>query len=340
MEYLTHPAEPGVTHRPRVFTWHIHGSYLYYLSHAAIDLYIPFKADRAEGYYGRGETFPFGPNVIEVPAEEVSLLEFDCILFQSRQNYLVDQFEILSAAQRDLPKLYLEHNTPEEHPTDTKHVVDDPAIQLIHVTHFNRLMWDANRTPSRVIEHGVRVPDGIAYDGTLAKGVVVINNLPARGRLLGFDIFKDVRAQVPLDLVGMGTGAHGLGEVLHPDLSRFIAGYRFFFSPIRYTSLGLAVCEAMMLAIPVVALATTELATVIRNGENGYIHTDVDYLVDRMRYLIDNPLRARRMGEAGRRTAVERFNIRRFSQDWQSVIRLHLRDASVNGTRFLENAER
>jgi len=40
---------------------------------------------------------------------------------------------------------------------------------------------------------------------------------------------------------------------------------RFFFNPIRYTSLGLAVCEAMMVGMPIIGLATTEMATTVQN---------------------------------------------------------------------------
>jgi hypothetical protein len=31
-------------------------------------------------------------------------------------------------------------------------------------------MWDSSRTPSCVIEHGVVVPDDVAYIGKLEKG--------------------------------------------------------------------------------------------------------------------------------------------------------------------------
>jgi len=69
--------------RPKVFTWHIHGSYLYYLSQGNYDLYIPVNDEKSEGYYGRGKTFPFSNNVIEVPANEVRNLDFDLVLFQT-----------------------------------------------------------------------------------------------------------------------------------------------------------------------------------------------------------------------------------------------------------------
>ncbi|MGN6639936.1 MAG: glycosyltransferase [Mucilaginibacter sp.] len=304
----------------KIFTWHIHGSYLFYLSQGNYDIYIPVKDEKTEGYYGRGETFPFGVNVIEIPADQVRNYEFDCILFQTNQNYLVDQFEILSEEQRLLPKIYLEHDPPRQHPTDTKHLINDPEIVLVHVTHFNNLMWNSNDTPTKVIEHGVIDP-GIAYSGTLNKGLVVINNLPARGRLLGFDIFQQVREQVPLDLVGMGTGDWGLGEVLHPHLPGFQSKYRFFFNPIRYTSLGLAICEAMMMGIPVVGLATTELSAVIDNGYSGFIHTDVNYLIDKMNLLLNDAALAAEIGNNGRNVALKRFNIERFTAEWETLFK-------------------
>ncbi|TSD63344.1 glycosyltransferase family 4 protein [Inquilinus sp. KBS0705] len=302
----------------KIFTWHVHGSYLYYLSQGNYDIYIPITPQKTEGYYGRGETFPFGDNVIEVPAQDVRNHQFDCILFQTNQNYTKDQFEILSDEQRNLPKIYLEHDPPRQHPTDTKHLIDDPDIILVHVTHFNKLMWDSNRTPTRVIEHGVTMPK-TAYSGNLDKGIVVINNLPTRGRLLGLDVFLEARQQVKLDLVGMGTGELGLGEVLHPLLPEFQSQYRFFFNPIRYTSLGLAICEAMMMGLPVVGLATTELSSVIDNGYSGFIHTDINYLIGKMHLLIADRELAREIGANGRDVAMQRFNIDRFVNDWERL---------------------
>jgi hypothetical protein len=304
----------------KIFTWHIHGSYLFYLSQGNYQIYIPVKPEKTEGYYGRGETFPFGNNVIEIPADEVKNHDFDCVLFQTNQNFLKDQYEILSPAQRELPKVYLEHDPPRQHPTDTKHIINEPDMTLVHVTHFNRLMWDNGQTPTVVIEHGVTEPEA-AYSGKLDRGIVVINNLPSRGRLLGLDVFMEVRKHIPIDLVGMGTGELGLGEVLHPELPQFISQYRFFFNPIRYTSLGLAICEAMMLGIPVVGLATTELATVIENGHSGYVHTDVNYLIEKMKLLINDAGHAATLGQAGRETALSKFDIKRFTHQWEQLFK-------------------
>jgi len=303
----------------RVFTWHIHGNYLLYLSQARAEFYLPV-GPTGEGYGGRGKTFPFGANVHDVPVEAVRERDFDCILFQTRKNYEVDQYEILSDAQRRLPRLYLEHDPPQGHPTDTRHWFDDPDGLLVHVTPFNALMWDNGRTPARVIDHGVLVPPQARYSGEIERGLVVVNHLRQRGRRLGVDVFEHVRKAVPLDLVGMDAESlGGLGEVSPPELPAFAARYRFFFHPIRYTSLGLALLEAMTIGLPIVGLATTELVTVIDNGVHGFLDTDVRRLIGPMRELLADPSLARRLGDNARRRALERFGIARFARDWEET---------------------
>jgi len=307
----------------RILTWHVHGNYLYYLSQVPHTFYLPVKPGRPEGYGGRLPGMPWPDNLCDVPAEEVKNLDLDVILYQSHKNYLEDQYEILSEDQQRLPRVHLEHDPPRQQPTDTRHVVDDPNVLLVHVTHFNDLMWDSGRTPTRVVEHGVMVPPDVRYSGELERGLVVVNGLAGRGRRLGADVVARVRQEVPLDLVGMGSEkAGGLGEVPHDRLPAFEAPYRFFFNPIRYTSLGLAVCEAMMIGMPILGLATTEMVTAVENGVSGHVHTDVRTLVDRMHELLADPAEAHRLGEGARRQARERFRIERFVDDWLDVFRL------------------
>lgn len=312
------------TRRKRVLTWHVHGNYLYYLTQAPHDFYLPVKAGRPEGYGGRAGTLPWGDNVFEIPAEEVKNADLDVILFQSHKNYLEDQYEILSDAQQRLPKVYLEHDPPRHSPTDTQHPVDDPNALIVHVTHFNRMMWDNGHTPSTVIEHGVLVPEDVRYVGDKECGISVVNNLARRGRRLGADLFAAARQQVPVDLVGMNSNdvPGGLGELPHQQLLAFESHYRFFFNPIRYTSLGLAVCEAMMIGMPIIGLATTEMAAVVKNEVNGYADTNLDTLILFMKELLASPQHARQISAGARRYAQERFNIQRFAQDWDRVLNL------------------
>lgn len=302
----------------RVLTWHIHGSYLYYLTQTDCIFYLPYKEGSTEpGYGGRTPSFNWGENVINIPADKVKDLEFDVLLFQSARNYTHDQYEILTEEQRALPKIFLEHDPPREVPTDTKHVVDDPDALLVHVTHFNKLMWNNNRTPATVIDHGVMVPNDVRYGGKLDKGIVVINGIKTRGRRLGLDVFEEVRQHIPLDIVGMGSQeVGGLGEIPNHELAGFVSQYRFFFNPIRYTSLGLSILEAMMAGMPVIGLATTELVTAVKNNVSGYVDTNVHTLIEKMEMLLQNPQLAKEWGENAQKTALDRFNIHRFKEDW------------------------
>jgi glycosyltransferase involved in cell wall biosynthesis len=234
---------------------------------------------------------------------------------------LHDQYDILSDRQRRLPAVFLEHDPPQEHPTNTRHVVQDPTMLLVHVTPFNELMWDNGHTPTTVIEHGVVVPDDAQYTGEFAKGLVVVNGLRRRGRRLGVDVFERVRREVPLDLAGMESEElGGLGEISHEALPHLMCQYRFVFNPIRYTSLGLSVCEAMALGVPIIGLSTTEMATLVTQGKSGYVDTDVQRLIGHMQRLVSDPLEAQRLSIEARREGQRRFNIARFMDDWDTAL--------------------
>jgi Glycosyl transferases group 1 len=306
----------------RILTWHVHGNYLWYLSHIPHEIVLPVRPGRPHGYGGRAGAFPWPDTVREVPADRLADEPVDAVVYQAHRHWEHDRHRLLSRAQRGVPQIVLEHDPPRESPTDTRHPVDDPDALVVHVTAFNQLMWDCGRTPTTVVEHGVAVPPGARYRGDRERGLAVVNGLAERGRRLGADVFARARDQVPLDLVGMGSQRlGGLGEVPPPDLPGYMAAYRFYFHPVRYTSLGLSLCEAMVVGLPVVGLATTELPTVIEDGVTGFIDTDPDRLVDAMRLLLARPALARAVGAAGRAVAEDRFGIHRFVRDWDALLR-------------------
>lgn len=309
--------------RLKILIWHIHGSYLNTLARIDHDWYLPVKSGRPEGYGGRGRTFDLPNYVREVPAELVRDLKLDLVIYQTPKNYFEDAFEILSPEQRLLPKIYLEHNTPKPYAVDSRHPIDDPNVLLVHVTHYNKLMWDNGRTSTMVIEHSVAIDPSIRYNGHLEQGITIINGIQKRPRIAGHDIFQQARQMVPLQAVGMETEEFGgYGDVPYRDLHRFVADYRFLFSPIRYTSLPLAVIEAMTIGMPVVALATTELPTVIKNGETGYVSCNINELIENMHSLLSDRREAYRLGTNARALARERFGLDRFMRDWNRAFEL------------------
>lgn len=309
--------------RLNILIWHIHGSYLNSLARIEHNWYLPVKPERPEGYMGRGTTFDMPEYMREVPAELVRDLHLDLVICQTPKNYFEDRFEILSEEQRRLPVLYLEHNTPKPHACDTRHPLDDPEALLVHVSNYNSLMWDNGRTPNIVIEHSVAIDPNIRYSGRRESGITVVNGMQKRPRIAGYDLFLRAREELPLVAVGMQTELFdGLGDIPYRDLHRFIADYRFLLSPMRYTSLPLAVIEAMTIGMPVVALATTEVPGVISHGENGYISCNIDELIEHMRFLLADREEAARLGRNARAVAQERFGLDRFVRDWNRAFAL------------------
>jgi hypothetical protein len=305
--------------RLRILTWPIHGSYFNTLAQLNHEWILPVKPGAPEGYGGRG-TPDYPPSIRDVPAASVRDLDLDLVLLQSLRNLEEDAAEILSPAQQRLPRIYLEHNTPSPHPVTSRHPFADRHGLLVHVTRYNRLMWDNGPAPTRVIEHSVAIDPGATYAGTRPEGITVINSMTRRGRAVGLDLFLEARRHVPIQLAGFeNDGLDGLGDIPYPRLHRLMGEYRFLFSPCRYTSLPLAVIEALTIGMPVVALATTALPEAIVNGVHGYLSNDPEVLIAGMQRLIHDRDHARELGANARDLAARRFGLGRFARDWDAA---------------------
>src|SRR5690625_2728795 len=98
--------------RLRILTWHVHGNYLYSLTHLPHDFTIPIMPDNRPGYAAIGAGLPWGANITMVQAQDVRHHDFDCIIYQSRSVYEHDRELLLTPEQRSLPCVYIEHNPP------------------------------------------------------------------------------------------------------------------------------------------------------------------------------------------------------------------------------------
>ncbi|HUQ26586.1 MAG TPA: glycosyltransferase [Burkholderiales bacterium] len=285
--------------RLRILTWATRLDYLRCLAQTSHELIVVSSGQ------GRPDHGDFPPNVHPIGGEEARRQKVDLVLFQRPGQYLDEQYELLSAAQRRLPKVYLEHEPPQEHPVDSRHVVTDAGVPVVHVSHFNRLMWDHGHAATRVIEPGVPAPQA-TYSGALERGLAVIEHVTRR-RALGIDVFEEASKRAALDLAF--------------ELDPPVAGsYRYFFFPARYASPTLSLIRAMMIGMPVLALATGGIAGVVRHGIDGFVEADPARLVERMNELAGDRQRAALLGEAAREHAVRRFGIARFVAEWNHLL--------------------
>jgi hypothetical protein len=297
--------------------WHVHGSYQTALVRGPHDFLLPVLPDRGPDGRGRARTWEWPANAIEVTPEQAADEDVDVLVVQRPHE--------LELAERWLgrrlpPTIYLEHSSPQGRIAEMRHpAADRDDLTVVHVTHFNALFWDTGSTATRVIEHGVLDP-GYRYTGELPRAAVAINEPVRRGRVTGTDLLPRLNGDVPLDLFGMGVGElGGIDDVPQARLHDELARRRVYLHPIRWTSLGLTLLEAMHLGMPVAALATTEVAEAVPPGA-GIVTNRVDALREGLRDLIADPDRAREGGFVAREAALGRYGIDRFLADWDETL--------------------
>jgi glycosyltransferase involved in cell wall biosynthesis len=307
----------------RVLLWHVHGSWTTSFVQGPHEYLLPVLPDRGPDGRGRARTWDWPTGAIEVTPAEAAEADVDVVLLQRPHELdgLAEEWLGGRRPGRDVPCVYVEHNAPQGRIADMRHPAagrDD--LVLCHVTHFNDLFWDAGGTPTRVIEHGV-VDPGARWSGEVPRAAVVINEARRRQRVTGTDLLdRFARDDVPIDLFGMDAGSlGGIEDVPQHRLHDEMARRRLYLHPIRWTSLGLSLIEAMHLGMPVVALATTEAPEAVP-PEAGVVSTRVDVLADAARGFLADHDRARAAGEAARRFALERYGLPRFLADWDRLL--------------------
>jgi hypothetical protein len=313
-----------------ILVWHVHGSWTTAFVQGAHRYLIPTLPERGPWGGGRPAAWDWPASAVEVSPADLADTDLDVVVLQRPEEFELAQRWLGRTPGRDVPAVYLEHNTPREHAATSRHpVADRDDVLLVHVTHFNRLMWDAGRTRTAVVEHGV-VDPGHHYTGELPAAAVAVNEPLRRGRITGTDLLPRFARAVPLDVYGIGTagldaalGTGGRvrcrGDLPQHRMHAEMARRRVYLHPLRWTSLGLSLIEAMHLGMPVVALATTEAAEAVPPG-TGCCSTDPDRIVRALRELVAEPELARRLGTAARAHARARYGLDRFLADWDTVL--------------------
>ncbi|HKU30853.1 MAG TPA: glycosyltransferase [Arthrobacter sp.] len=323
----------------RILVWHVHGGWMEAFIRGRHEYLLPVTPDGGAWGLGRGgRDWPDAAKEVDLAALDPGSV--DVVVLQRPEE--IDA--VASALGRrpgiDLPAVYVEHNAPKgDVPLSVHPLAEQRDIPVVHVTHFNRLIWDTGMAPTVVIEHGIPDP-GYVYTGELEEMGVVVNEPVRRGRVTGTDLLLGFANVAPLRVFGMGTEAlpealrtagpeaerlsiaeqlRIAGDVPAPRLHQELAKCRLYLHPLRWTSLGLSLLEAMHAGMPVVALATTE-ATRAVPPEAGLVSNDVAELRRFARHLVERPDVASGMGRIAREAALERYGLGKFLDAWDELL--------------------
>lgn len=324
-------AVTGEPPRRRVLVWHVHGSWMTAFVHGRHEYLVPVVPGRGPDGRGRARTYDWPARAREVTPDRLRGEHVDVVVLQRPREIELAARWLGRRPGIDVPAVYVEHNTPRGDVPDTLHPLggqDDIAV--VHVTNANELLWDNGRAPTAVIEHGVPDP-GHRFAGTLPRAAAVINEPIRRWRVTGTDLLPALARAAPVDVYGMQVadlpgrlGTDPAELAVHEDLPQAamhdaLVQRRVYVHPIRWTSLGLSLIEAMHLGMPIVALASTEAAEAVP-PDAGVVSTRLATLRDAIAGFVSDPAWARQVGKAARAAALSRYNLSRFLRDWERVL--------------------
>jgi phosphatidylinositol alpha-1,6-mannosyltransferase len=124
--------------------------------------------------------------------------------------------------------------------------------------------------------------------------------------------------------LGLSAAVRFWGRVSDDDLCTLYRRARLFAMPSRQEGFGLVYAEAMWHGLPCIGSTADAAGQVIVAGETGLLvpFGDVAAISSAVAALLNDPARAERMGEAGRRRAREQFSYARFRCDLLTALDL------------------
>jgi glycosyltransferase involved in cell wall biosynthesis len=243
-----------------------------------------------------------------------------------------------------LPKIAICHGTPQfygqynpAYDTSDPLQVIEPARQrlvdylgdtlVICNSHQAQREWGFRR--SRVIWHGfdpTEFPPATHERGILSPlGPLVFS----RPHYRGYFLYKKVFADFPREFAPSTLSVPDPCPLYHGNqFARWkyrnyvdeIRRYSVYFNPTQRSPMPRARAEPMMCGVATVSAKNHDVDMFIQNGVNGFYSDDAGELREQLLFLSNNSVAAKSVGTAGRRTAIDLFNVDRYLADWRSLI--------------------
>ena len=176
------------------------------------------------------------------------------------------------------------------------------------------------------------------WTGENRRVITLAQSFKKRGEHLGYSVFEKATEDFPRRVYGTENadlGEMNGGDISYSELKKNLRESRVFFyfgtQPAPYT---LSLIEAMMTGIPVVAAGDVihntisaynwkhyEVPDIISNGVNGFVANTIREAKDYINLLLTDDIAARRISEAGRKTAIDLFGKRQRIREWADFLR-------------------
>lgn len=246
-------------------------------------------------------------------------VNFDLVLSQNK----FGQWQLASQLARHyhLPLVSLEHTLP---------VPSWPREQLqacyqmrghinVFISEYSRREWGWGEGEAEVIHHGVDT--SVFKPFPLEKKrhcLSVVNDFVNRDIFCGFRLWQQTTQGLPVHVLGDTPGlSRPAGSV--QELVQHYNEAQVFLNTSLVSPIPTVVLEAMACGCAVASTSNCMLPEIIEHGVNGLLSNDPAELAGFCRMLLDDAGLCRRLGEAARRTVLERFSMGAFLKKWNDV---------------------
>lgn len=243
----------------------------------------------------------------------------------------------LNSVIKDIPKIVIMHGTPyypEVEEFKNTQVIIDKVKQIVGEnymvvnSHRAREQWGWGKT----IIHGMDPAEW--YD--LPKEPRVVTMISPGG----FPAYYD---RTFLEYVVEGLRDHDISHA-HitvdfmakdwEDYRNFLGRSMIYFNPTRESPMPRARTEAMLSGCCVITTPHQDADRFIKHGVNGFlVPRNAEHVVKLIEQLLEDPELAQAVGQQGKKTAIELFDWKRYSQEWQDYLNFVIKDFKQKNAR-------
>ena len=201
-----------------------------------------------------------------------------------------------------------------------------PVEHNSFISSYNMSQWgNYKNINTSVIEHGVDVDfwSGGEEPERQNNLLSVVNQWPDRDWCCGWELWKETvnfqtPSQMPIKVLGDSPGLSKPAESIEALREAYKTSSIFLNTSI-HSPVPTVLMEAMASGCAVVSTNNCMIPEIIQHGQNGLLADTADELRASCQYLLDNPSKARELGEAAKNTMRDKFNLQRFVDDWNDL---------------------
>tara|TARA_R110000824_G_scaffold231335_2_gene419130 strand:+ start:13649 stop:14677 length:1029 start_codon:yes stop_codon:yes gene_type:complete len=256
-------------------------------------------------------------------------VEYDLVLLQTFCNRMQIAAQLKNLL--NIPILQHTHVLP-----DIRHEIDGqikafhqplPVDYRTFISEFNQKAWASSSENSTFINHGIDTEfwndeKPIERSPTCLSAV---NLWPERDWCCGWELWKSTVGyqtsdQLPFTVVGkndqwqLSSAAASLEELKTCYQSSLV-----FLNTSLHSPVPMSLLEAMACGCAVVSTNTCMIPEIIEHGYNGLLSNDPNELRAHCQDLLNNPNKAFELGQNAKKTIQEKYNLSRFTEDWNRV---------------------